>query len=158
MYRATRPGDLPDVIALAEATGLFPPEGLAALRAMLEQHLAGPVEADGAFWVTDDEGGPVGVAYCEPERMTDRTWNLQFIAVHPTRQRAGRGAGLLRHVIHVLRERRGRILLVDTSGQPGFDHVRSFYRKAGFREEARVRDFYQAGDDKVTFWKALDPT
>jgi N-acetylglutamate synthase-like GNAT family acetyltransferase len=47
------------------------------------------------FWVTDDENGAVGVAYCEPERMTDRTWNLQLIAIHPDRQGQGRGTQLL---------------------------------------------------------------
>lgn len=145
------------VIALAEATGLFPPEGLALLRGMLDEHLASPRRDDEAFWVTDHDAadGVVGVAYCEPERMTDRTWNIQFIAVHPARQRRGRGAALLAHVLDTLRQRQARVVLVDTSAQPSFDYVRSFYRGAGFSEEARIRDFYQAGEDKVTFWQSL---
>jgi hypothetical protein len=35
------------------------------------------------FWITDDEQGVVGVAYCEMERMTNGTWNLQLIAIQP---------------------------------------------------------------------------
>ncbi|MEO1249198.1 MAG: GNAT family N-acetyltransferase, partial [Pseudomonadota bacterium] len=30
-----------------------------------------------------------------------------------------------------------------------------FYRRCGYVEEARIRDFWSAGDDKIVFWKAL---
>ncbi len=48
-----------------------------------------------------------------------------------------------------------RLLLVETSGVAGFAGQRRFYRKLGFRREARIRDYYQAGDDKVVFAKSL---
>ncbi|MCC3442588.1 MAG: GNAT family N-acetyltransferase [Microcoleus sp. PH2017_03_ELD_O_A] len=107
------------------------------------------------FWITDDDGGPVGVAYCELEPMTDRTWNLQLIAILPDRQGQGRGATLLRYMEQTLMARSGRVLLVETSGLPEFDRVRSFYRKCGYDEEARIRDFYKAGHDKIVYCKEL---
>ena len=88
--------------------------------------------------------------------MTDRTWNLQLIAIHPDRQRQGRGAKLLRYVEQALMVRGGRMLLVETSGLPDFDRTRKFYIKCGYEEEARIRDFYATGDDKVVFRKVLD--
>lgn len=42
------------------------------------------------------------------------------------------------------------------SGLDSFELTRSFYRKNGYDEEARIRDFYRAGDDKIVFRKALD--
>jgi ribosomal protein S18 acetylase RimI-like enzyme len=48
-----------------------------------------------------------------------------------------------------------RVLLVDTLGTPDFEYVRAFYRKNGFDEEARIREFYAAGADKVVFRRAL---
>jgi ribosomal protein S18 acetylase RimI-like enzyme len=54
-----------------------------------------------------------------------------------------------------LRDRDRRLLLVETSGAPGFAGRRAFYRRLGFRREARVRDYDQAGEDKVTFTRAL---
>jgi ribosomal protein S18 acetylase RimI-like enzyme len=49
----------------------------------------------------------------------------------------------------------GRVLLVETSGTPDFERTRAFYRKCGYEEEARIRDFYQAGADKIVYRKAL---
>ena len=33
--------------------------------------------------------------------------------------------------------------------------TRAFYRRNGYDEEARIRDFYGPGEDKIVFWKAL---
>jgi ribosomal protein S18 acetylase RimI-like enzyme len=47
------------------------------------------------------------------------------------------------------------VLIVETSSVGRYDQARHFYRKHGFVEEARVRDYYGHGDDKVVFWKSL---
>ncbi|WP_017314319.1 GNAT family N-acetyltransferase [Mastigocladopsis repens] len=155
MIRPTTPDDTTALIALADATGLFPPSALELLRQMLSDSLGVNNDTE-HFWITDDDNGPVGVAYCEPERMTDRTWNLQLIAIHPDRQGQGRGAKLLHYVEQALTARGGRMLLVETSGLPALERTRAFYAKCGYEEEARIRDFYAAGDDKVVFRKVLN--
>lgn len=154
MIRPITADDTVPLIALADATGLFSPEQLDDLRPMVSASLNTP-SATRPFWITDDDCGLVSLAYCEPERMTDGTWNLQLIAVHPTFQRQGRGVQLLRYLQQTLASRGARILLVDTLGTPDFDHVRAFYRKNGFEEEARIREFYAAGADKVVFRRVL---
>ncbi|MFO0851558.1 MAG: GNAT family N-acetyltransferase [Gemmataceae bacterium] len=154
MIRPTVPADTPGLLALAEATGIFRPSELGELSGMLAAYFDGGLGAD-HFWVTDDDGGPAGVAYYAPAPMTDQTWNLYLIAVHPDRQRQGRGATLLRHVEAELTARGGRLLIVETSGLGGFERTRAFYRRVGYSEEARVRDYYTAGDDKITFRKLL---
>lgn len=153
MIRPTTPDDTDALIALAGASGLFGPDELGQVAQMLTEHHAGG--GDGHCWLTDDDNGPVGVAYFAPERMTEGTWNLYLIAVHPDRQRQGRGKALLRHVEQSSAQRGQRILLVETSGLANFERVRAFYRSAGYDEEARIRDFYKAGDDKIVFRKAL---
>ncbi len=84
-------------------------------------------------------------------------WNLYFIGVQPARQGAGYGTALLAAVEDDLRARAARLLLVETSGVEGFELTRKFYRKHGYDEEARIRDYYGPGDDKVVFWKTLTP-
>jgi ribosomal protein S18 acetylase RimI-like enzyme len=149
--RPVTPDDVPALKAVIDANGLFPSD-------MLDDMVAGYFDGDASdgFWLTVDDGGPVAVAYCAPERMTQGTWNLLLIAVHPGRQGQGRGAALLRHVEQALAARGERVLLVETSGLPSFKRTRAFYRKCGYDEEARIRDFYQAGEDKIVFRKALD--
>lgn len=106
-------------------------------------------------WLVADDGELVGVAYYAPERMTEGTWNLLLIAVRPDRQGKGVGSALQRHVEHELAAQGERLLLVETSGLPAFGRTRRFYESLGYIEEARIRDFYEAGNDKVVFWKHL---
>jgi GNAT superfamily N-acetyltransferase len=154
MIRPSTPDDTIALIAIANVIG-FQQNELEQLREMLADYFGGNSDSD-HFWLTDDDNGPIGVAYCEPERMTNRTWNLQLIAIRPDRQGQGRGATLLRYVEQTLTGRGGRMLLVETSGLPDFERTRAFYRKCGYEEEARIRDFYAAGDDKVVFRKVLN--
>ncbi len=141
---------MPGLKAVIDATGLFPAEMLDALTA---EYLDNGSSRD--LWLTVDEAGPVAVAYCAPERMTQGTWNLLLIAVHPARQGQGLGARLTGHIESALAASGERVLLVETSGLPEFERTRSFYRRLGYTEEARIRDFYQAGEDKIIFHKAL---
>ena len=154
MIRLTTPNDTSALLALAKATGLFESNQIEELAQMLSQHFNDEADSQGV-WFTDDDNEPVGVAYVAPERMTEGTWNLYLIAIHPDRQRQGRGAALLRHVEKMLAERGERVLLVETSGLEHFEYVRTFYRKIGYDEEARIREFYKAGDDKIIFRKGL---
>ena len=143
-----------DVLALkgvVDATELFPSH---LLDDMLEAFLAG--ERPDELWLTVAGGdGPVAVAYCAPEPMTEGTSNLLLIAVHPAHQGRGVGQALTREVERLLAAGGQRVLPVETSGLPAFERTRDFYRRRGYTEEARIRDYYAAGEDKVVFWKAL---
>ena len=154
MIRPITPDDTVDLINLAKSIGFFSPDELGELRQMLTDSLSqsGNIHP---FWITDEDDGLVGLVYCEPERMTSGTWNLQLIAVHPTHQKQGRGGKLLHFVEETLANRGARVLLVETMGTSDFEYVRTFYRKNGYDEEARIREFYAEGADKVVFRKAL---
>ncbi len=154
MIRMTTPDDTEALLAVAFASGLFESHQVDELAVMLNQYFA-TESTDHELWLTDDDGGPVGVAYAAPERMTDGTWNLYLISIHPDRQRQGRGKAMLEYVEHVLTARGQRMLLVETSGTEDFDYVRTFYRNSGYSEEARIRDFYAHGVDKVVFRKVI---
>lgn len=156
MIRPTTPDDSAALIALAVAAEMFAANETAALGKVLADYFGGKLD-DGHVWVTDEEEGePCGVAYYAPDLMADRTWYLYMIAVHPNYQRRGRGMALIEHVENELRSRGERLLLVETSSLPKYDRARTFYTKCGFEQEARIRDFYAAGDDKIVFRKALN--
>lgn len=107
------------------------------------------------FWLAAAKPEPIAVAYCAQERMTEGTWNQLLLAVHPDHQGKGTGTEIMRQTEQALREQGERVLLVETSGTAEFDRTRGFYRKNGYEEEARIRDYYEAGDDKIVFRKSL---
>ena len=148
--REAHSGDVPAFLRVLDATGLFPSE---MLPDMIAPSLAGETPD---FWLTAClEAEPVGFCFVRPEEMTDGTWNLLAIAVSPDLQRGGAGRALIAAVEERLRREGQRLLLIDTSGAPEFDGVHSFYRALGFYPESRIRDYWAAGDDKVTFSKAF---
>lgn len=143
--------DIPGIKLILEETQLFPSD-------MLEDMVSGFFDETGpeALWLTcEDEGAAIGFCYSVPEQMTDGTWNMLAVAVLPSRQGQRIGGAIVRALEEMLREKGNRILIVDTSGVEEFAQTREFYRKNGYAEEARIRDFWALGDDKVTFWKAL---
>lgn len=154
MLRPTVSDDIASILALAVSSGLFPADATDEVANVLRSALNGELGPD-HLWLTDDDGGTVGVAYYAPERLTEGTWNLYMLAVHPERQREGRGTAIVQHVERELAARGARLLLIETSGTGSFERTRAFYKALGYDEEARIRDFYQAGDDKVVFRKAL---
>lgn len=148
--RTVRREDLPELKAVIDATGLFPGE-------MLDDMAAPFLEgaATDEAWLAYVDGVSLAVAYHAPERMTSGTRNLLLIAVRPDRQSEGIGRALMARVEADLASAGDRILLVETSGLPEFEATRAFYAGLGYDEEARIRDFYQDGEDKIVFRKAL---
>ncbi|MEL7225931.1 MAG: GNAT family N-acetyltransferase, partial [Cyanobacteria bacterium J06576_12] len=147
MIRTATADDISSLIALAEATGLFQPHEVEAFGGMMQEQLAEENESEDR-WIVDDDDGIKGAAYYAPEVFAEGVWNLYFIGVHPTEQKKGRGSTLLKHVEKTLQKQGDRILLIETSSTTSFEKTRSFYRKNKYEEEARIRDFYQAGYDK----------
>ena len=142
-------GDVASIGRLAEATDLFPAE-------MLGDMIAGFLDGSKPdIWFVADDSGPQGFGFCEPERMADGAWNLLAIGVAPDRQGQGTGAAMLRYLEAALKKAGARILIVETLGTDEFQPTRDFYLKNGFDEEARIRDFYEDGGDKVVFWKRV---
>lgn len=150
MLRAVEAGDLAALKSVIDSTGLFPS---AMLDDMIAPYLSGANGTD--LWFTHAVVRPQAIAYCAPERMTEGTWNLYLIAVDADHQGKGIGARLLGHVEAALRARGERVLLVETSGLDSFARTRQFYLNNGYEQEARIRDFYQAGEDKIIFRKTL---
>ncbi|MDJ0710022.1 MAG: GNAT family N-acetyltransferase [Woeseiaceae bacterium] len=147
--RATTDTDLSDLERVLDETGLFPSEMLAD---MVSGFLSNDVSHD--IWLTcESEGEAVGFCYAVPEQLTEGTWNMLAIAVLPAVQGSGVGAALVAELESRLQALGQRILIADTSGAAEFERTRGFYRKNGYVEEARIREFWGEGDDKVVFWK-----
>ena len=155
MIRPTVPADTPDLLTLTQATGVFKDMEITALQEVLDDYHSTNITLGHQCVTLEDKERIMGFAYFAPAAMTDRTWYLYWIAVRKQTQARGLGHKLLMFTENAIREAKGRILLIETSGLPHYDLTRKFYLKNGYEEEARLRDFYSDGDNLVVFRKRL---
>ena len=150
--RSAVSADRPALLAVARATEMFTEDEMAFIEGALAAHFEAPRE--GHRWAVLDRAGILGASHLAPE-MAEGVFNLLFIGTLPDHRRRGGGSLLLRDAEAHLRREGARLLIVDTSSLPAFEPARAFYARHGYDEEARIRDFWKPGDDKVTFRKAL---
>jgi len=156
MIRPTTPADTDTLVALTEATAMFKPIEVVALREVLDDYHS-TNQADGHIAITyEDAGAILGFAYYAPAPMADRTWHLWWIVVRKDTQGKGVGGKLLRHVENDLAEHRNaRVLFIETGSLPHYELTREFYRKHGYEQHGLLKDFYADGDSMVVFRKAF---
>ena len=90
-----------------------------------------------------------------PAPMTQGTFDLYWIAVSPANHDRGIGSALLGVLEEEVKANKGRMILVDTSSTAQYGKAHRFYLQNGFREIARVPDYYSQGNDRITFCKKL---
>ncbi|MGK9175239.1 GNAT family N-acetyltransferase [Yokenella regensburgei] len=154
LIRPVEPSDVEPLLIMLRRSGQFDEEGLLHVRERLQRYFSGETEE---IWFSADQQGLVGMAYCAPEVMTTHVWNLLLLWITPSHQRRGIGLALLDHVEKAVKAREGRLLLVDTSSLSDYSAARAFYNQQGFIKEARIRDYYAIGEDKITFIKTMHP-
>lgn len=153
--REAKQDDAEVIIAFAQQTFGFGPDEIAVVRESLPGN-GGPSDV----YLVDEEGGTVvGLAHFAPERMTDGTWNLYMLGVHPDHRRGGRASRLIEAVeadLLARDENRGRLLIVETiPDDEDFTAANALYQRHGFKEVARIPEFYATGTDKLVYAKPL---
>lgn len=148
--RYTERGDIADLKRVLDQIELFPSN-------MLEEMVNGFLEGDtDDLWLTlEVDGTAIGFCYANPEELTDETWNILALAMSPKHQGRGGGRQLTEQMEAQIEDQGGKLVIVDTSSTEAFAKTRKFYENAGYSEEARIRDFWSKGDDKVTYRKVL---
>ncbi len=96
-----------------------------------------------------------GYACYGPTPLTQGVYDLYWIAVDPAAQGKGFGRRLTEYVEGDVVKRGGRMILIETSSQEAYGATIRFYRKAGYKRVARIKNFYRVGDDKLVFAKEL---
>jgi ribosomal protein S18 acetylase RimI-like enzyme len=136
--------------------GAFSAEEIPVALEVLDGGLKGGLDGDYPHQVAEEEGGvAVGYVCVGKTPMTQSTWHLYWICVHPRAQGTGVGRALQAWAEDFVRSRGGERLVLETSGRPDYAHTRGFYAKAGYDEVGRIGDFYKPGDDCVFFCKRL---
>ena len=150
--------DLEGVIAVI---GLSDDDDAGAARAYYEELWAGP-EEDGPgasahdFVCVDGSDRVIGIGGVQKDDGEgDGIWWLSWWYVDPGHQDRGIGSALMAESLRWVRDQKGRKVYVDVSALDFYEKARRFYAGHGFKEEARLKDYYAEGEDMVLMGKVL---
>ena len=145
--------DLPHLRQILENTGAFNAAEIACAMELLQIVLDKPDQQDYQVIVAEFEGSPAGYVLYGPVPLTAGTFDLYWIATDPDLHGRGVGRLLMEEMERRLQNAGARLLCLETSSQGNYQRTRRFYEQAGYQEEARIRDFYRPGDDRITYVK-----
>jgi ribosomal protein S18 acetylase RimI-like enzyme len=90
-----------------------------------------------------------------PVPLTQGTFDLYWIATHPSVRSRGFGRTLMAYVEGQVQKLGGRLLVAETSAKESYRKTIEFYQRLNFEEASRIQDFYDVGDDRLIFVKRL---
>lgn len=97
----------------------------------------------------------IGYACFGPTPLTDRTFDLYWIAVDPDFASQGVGKVLLKKVEEEILGQKGRMIIIETSSGPEYAPSRGFYLRNNYLLAETIKDFFSEGEDRVTYVKLL---
>ncbi|MGC8896896.1 MAG: GNAT family N-acetyltransferase [Bacteroidota bacterium] len=156
MIRPTKQEDRPKIMNILKSVGVFSAEEIAVAEEVLDAYLE--FHEESGYWIyssVDEHGALKGYICVGPTAITQGTFDLYWIAVDPSWQSRGVGSELLSYAESQIREKGGRLIVIETSSQPTYEPTRRFYTNHGYSGLARIRDYYRIGDDLIIYGKYL---
>jgi ribosomal protein S18 acetylase RimI-like enzyme len=142
--------------SMVVGTGIFAPEEIDVAMELIDIVLKVPNQKDYLIvCIVSDEDIPLGYLCYGLAPMTQGTIDLYWIVVSPSFQGKGVGSKLVDYLEEVAKGMKGRMILAETSSIPSYQKTLAFYVRNGFKEEARVLDYYSPGNDRITFCKRI---
>ena len=133
------------------ACGAFSDDEVRVAIEMFDDGLAGDYTLVGV-----EAGGVLRAYACIGKAwLTEGSWYLYWICVHPGFHGSGMAQLLQQAAEAKMHEQGGQRLVLETSGRAEYERSRRFYRRQGFVERGRIVDFYKPGDDCLIYCKTL---
>ena len=152
--RQVKAGDRAAIVALLRATPEFEPEELPVAEEVLDGSLENPAE-DYRTLVAEQDGVFAGYICFGQTALTRSAWDIYWMAVDRSYRGRGIGGKLLSFSEKHIKTCGGTLILIETSSKPNYRLTRRFYRKMGYKQVGRIKDFYAPGDHRITFEKRL---
>lgn len=144
--------DVSGLKEVLDSSGLFPSEYL---DDMISDFFTNP-ETQAIWFTCITDNKPSAIGYCAPEKLTNGTYNLYAIAVRKELQGKGIGKTMMKFIEELLKKTNKRVLIIDTSSDQHYELTRKFYKDLNYIQEAVIKDFWNEGEDKITFLKKLN--
>lgn len=122
---------------------------------LIDIYIKDKEQKDYEIFIDEDENKIRGYVCIGQRPMTEGTYDLYWIAVNPNVQSRGVGSELIKYIEEYLKEKNGRLILIETSGKDSYEKERKFYEKNLYKELVEIKDFYKTGDSLVIYGKYL---
>ncbi len=156
MIRPMSPPDKPAVMAIIRETDMFTPAEVVVAEELIDAYLETSDQKDYDVVVSENAGGGVvGYMTWGPTPLAENVYDLYWMAVSPHEQGRGRGKELVAWLEDKVRALGGRMIIIETASQPKYHPTREFYLRLGYKEVARVPDYYKPGDDRIIYTKRV---
>ncbi|MBN1142563.1 MAG: GNAT family N-acetyltransferase [Deltaproteobacteria bacterium] len=153
MLRNLEPQDFDPLSSILRRTGAFTAPEVDCALELLETVLKQPEQRDYLVTVAEEDHAVAGYILYGPIPLTEKSYDIYWIAVDPDLQGRHIGRQLLRATEADILQRGGGLICIETSSQSGYAGTRQFYLHNDYLEESRIRDFYRPGDDRITYVK-----
>ena len=150
--------DRQPVLEVIHSTGMFTKEEEQVATEVIDICLTKSGQQDYVIVVIENEQGAIAGYLCYGFKpMAEGVVDLYWLAIHPGKHRQGYGKALIQWVEKTVQEKKGRLILIETSSRDKYAPTRHFYQRLGYIENARIREFYRPGDDLLIYGKHLKP-
>ena len=147
--RAVLQSDINQIKKVVSSSELFPSEYL---DEMISDYFNKADTED--IWFTYIENNTaIAIGYCVPEKLTEGIYNLLAVGVLKESQGKGIASEMMKHIEHLLKEKGGRILIVETSSDDAQIAARNFYKKLVTSKKLLSKTFGNTGKTKSFFGK-----
>jgi ribosomal protein S18 acetylase RimI-like enzyme len=147
--------DKPAVMDILRQTSEFKPMEVDVAEELIDAYLEEGMASGYYTYVSLVDGRILGYICYGPTPITEGTYDVYWMAVSLQAQRQGVGRALLSAAEADIRARCGRIILIETSGKASYFKAQNFYASMDYTLVSRIPEFYEPGDDKLTFFKKI---
>lgn len=147
--------DINRVMEIIDSTKFFYDHEVEIAVELVAERLAHGESCGYHFVFAEVDGVTAAYSCFGPITMSDTSFDLYWIATHNDYRGKGIGKQLLEETCNEARKMGCKILIAETSGLPHYEPTRVFYINNKFDLEARLKDFYKMGDDKLFYTKRI---
>lgn len=147
--------DKSSVMSILRNTPQFKSVEVAVAEELIDAYLEDPAGSGYLTLVAEVDSQVQGYICYGPTPLTEGTWDVYWLAVTRGEQGRGVGTSLLSAAEAEITSRRGRIILIETSSKDNYERAQRFYAARGYDIIGRIADFYEPGDDKLTYLKKV---
>lgn len=147
--------DSDNVRRLVTDTGFFRPDEVDIAVELLDERREKGLESGYHFFLAEINGELSGYTCFGQIPCSLLSWDLYWIVTKKEFQGQGIGATLLKLTEEEILKLGGKNVIIETSSKDLYKSTQQFYFKNKYELKARFSDFYDYGDDKLVYIKAL---